>query len=116
MGSDSAVLPLVEALRDEYEEVRIAAAVSLGQLRSAAAVPGLIEALRDAHREVRRAAIKSLGQLPKDQRTAIEMHHLKGVPVAELARQMGRSGAAVTNLLYRGLKRLRELLGEAKES
>jgi RNA polymerase sigma-70 factor, ECF subfamily len=62
---------------------------------------------------VRMAA--ALGQLPKDQRTAVEMHHLKGVPVAELAQQMGRSGAAVTNLLYRGLKRLRELLAEKKE-
>src|SRR3954447_3708624 len=58
---------------------------------------------------------EALGQLPKDQRTAIEMHHLKGVPVVELARQMGRSGAAATNLLYRGLKRLRQLLAEKEE-
>jgi RNA polymerase sigma-70 factor (ECF subfamily) len=57
----------------------------------------------------------ALGQLPEDQRTAVELHHLKGVPVAELAQQMGRSGAAVTNLLYRGLKRLRVLLAEGKE-
>jgi RNA polymerase sigma-70 factor (ECF subfamily) len=58
---------------------------------------------------------EALGQLPEDQRTAVELHHLKGVPVADLARQMGRSGAAVTNLLYRGLKRLRVLLAEGKE-
>jgi RNA polymerase sigma-70 factor (ECF subfamily) len=55
---------------------------------------------------------EALGQLPEDQRTAVELHHLKGMPVAELATQMGRSGAAVTNLLYRGLKRLREQLAE----
>jgi RNA polymerase sigma-70 factor (ECF subfamily) len=58
---------------------------------------------------------EALGQLSEDQRTAVELHHLKGVPVAELARQMGRSGAAVTNLLYRGLKRLRALLAEGTE-
>jgi RNA polymerase sigma-70 factor (ECF subfamily) len=58
---------------------------------------------------------ESLEHLPEDQRTAVELHHLKGVPVAELARQMDRSGAAVTNLLYRGLKRLRGLLAEQKE-
>jgi hypothetical protein len=32
--------------------------------------------------------------------------------VAEVAREMGRSGAAVAGLLRRGLKRLRELLAE----
>jgi RNA polymerase sigma-70 factor (ECF subfamily) len=59
---------------------------------------------------------EALAQLPEDQRTAIELHHLKGVPVAELARQMGRTGAAVTNLLYRGLKRLRGLLAPQEGS
>jgi RNA polymerase sigma-70 factor (ECF subfamily) len=57
----------------------------------------------------------SLARLSEDQRTAVELHHLQGVPVAELARQMGRSGPAVTNLLYRGLKRLRGLLAEKTE-
>ena len=41
----------------------------------------------------------ALARLPEDQRRVVELHHLKGVPVAELARQMGRSGAAVTSLL-----------------
>jgi RNA polymerase sigma-70 factor (ECF subfamily) len=68
----------------------------------------------ERHEQLLRMA-ESLGQLSSDQRTAVELHHLKGVPVAELARQMGRSGAAVTNLLYRGLKRLRELLAKEKE-
>jgi RNA polymerase sigma-70 factor (ECF subfamily) len=55
---------------------------------------------------------EALAQLPEDQRQAVEMHHLKGFSVAELAEQMGRSSASVGALLYRGLKRLRELLGE----
>jgi RNA polymerase sigma-70 factor (ECF subfamily) len=58
---------------------------------------------------------EALARLPADQRTAVELHHFKGMPVAELARQMGRSGAAVTNLLYRGLKGLRELLATAED-
>jgi RNA polymerase sigma-70 factor (ECF subfamily) len=54
----------------------------------------------------------SLGKLPEDQRLAIELHHLKGRTVAEAAEQMGRSKTAVVGLLFRGLKKLRQLLQE----
>ena len=54
----------------------------------------------------------ALGRLPEDQRTAVELHHLRDGPVAEIARQMGRTEAAVAGLLRRGLKRLREPLQE----
>jgi RNA polymerase sigma-70 factor (ECF subfamily) len=53
---------------------------------------------------------EALARLPEDQRRAVEMHHLGGVPVAEVAQVMGRSDGAVGALLVRGLKRLRELL------
>lgn len=55
---------------------------------------------------------EALDQLPDDQRKAVELCHLKGCSVAEVAEQMQRSTAAVGALLFRGLKRLRELLGE----
>lgn len=55
-----------------------------------------------------------LGQLPEDQRRAVELHHLRGLPVAEVSRQMGRSSRAVAGLLLRGLRRLRRLLDEEK--
>jgi RNA polymerase sigma-70 factor (ECF subfamily) len=57
---------------------------------------------------------KSLGLLPDDQRLAIELHHLQGIPLAEVARQLNRSKGAVAALLFRGLKKLREFLQNQK--
>jgi RNA polymerase sigma-70 factor (ECF subfamily) len=54
----------------------------------------------------------ALRQLPEDQRLAIELHHLQGCTVAEAAEQMGRTKMAVVGLLFRGLKKLRQLLQE----
>jgi RNA polymerase sigma-70 factor (ECF subfamily) len=53
--------------------------------------------------------------LPADQQRVVELHHLKGYPVAEVARLMDRSRPAVVGLLFRGLKKLRELLQEKGE-
>jgi RNA polymerase sigma-70 factor (ECF subfamily) len=57
----------------------------------------------------------ALNRLPEDQRQVVELHHLKGLPVAEVAAQMGRTRPAVVGLLFRGLKRLRQLLRERGE-
>ena len=57
----------------------------------------------------------ALTRLPDDQRQVVELHHLKGLPVAEVAAQVGRSRAAVVGLLFRGLKRLRQMLREPGE-
>lgn len=56
----------------------------------------------------------ALTHLPDDQRQAIELHHLQKCPLAEVARQMKRSKGAVAALLFRGLKKLRELLCESR--
>ena len=61
------------------------------------------------HEELRRLA-EALAALPEDQRQAVELHHLRGLPVEEAARELGRSESAVGGLLRRGLKRLRELM------
>lgn len=57
----------------------------------------------------------AMAQLPDDQRRVVELHHLHGLPVAAVAEQIERSRAAVVGLLFRGLKRLRELLGQQEE-
>ena len=70
-----------------------------------------------AYHLVRRPVPASAAQpgLDDDQRRVVELHHLKGLPVAEVAEQMGRTRPAVVGLLYRGLKKLRELLQEREE-
>lgn len=53
---------------------------------------------------------QALSQLPDDQRQVIEMHHLQGSLLADIACIMGRTEPAVAGLLRRGRKKLRELL------
>jgi RNA polymerase sigma-70 factor (ECF subfamily) len=57
----------------------------------------------------------ALTQLPEDQRQVVELHYLKGLTVADVAKQMERSRAAIVGLLFRGLKKLRQLLRDGEE-
>jgi RNA polymerase sigma-70 factor (ECF subfamily) len=52
----------------------------------------------------------AIDQLPDDQRDVIIHHHLLGTPVARIAEELGRTEKAVAGLLYRGKRRLSELL------
>jgi len=56
----------------------------------------------------------ALDVLPADQRAALELHHLMGLGVAEIATQMERTHAGVAGLLRRGLKKLRANLADAE--
>lgn len=50
-------------------------------------------------------------QLPEDYRRVIHWRVIDGEPVAEVARRLNRSEAAVHMLFHRALKQLRELMG-----
>jgi RNA polymerase sigma-70 factor, ECF subfamily len=57
-----------------------------------------------------RGLAEALAQLPEDQRRAVELHHLKGGTLPEVARQMRRSKESVAGLLFRAVQKLRQLL------
>jgi RNA polymerase sigma-70 factor (ECF subfamily) len=53
---------------------------------------------------------RALAALPDSQRRAVELHHLQGLPLAEIAAELGLSKPAVAGLLHRGLQNLRRQL------
>ena len=55
---------------------------------------------------------EALAQLPEDQRTAVELHHLRGLLLADVAKEMGRSKQSVAGLLVRGIRNLRKRIAE----
>jgi RNA polymerase sigma-70 factor (ECF subfamily) len=67
-----------------------------------------------ARHEQMLALARALGRLPEDQRTAVELHHLRDASVAEIAARLGRTEASVAGLLRRGLQNLRTLLQDPK--
>ena len=58
----------------------------------------------------------ALARLKEDQRRVVELHYLKGLSLTEVAGQMARTRPAVAGLLFRGLRKLRELLREHEEN
>ncbi len=59
---------------------------------------------------------RALSSLPQDQRRVVELHYLEGLPLAEIAEQIGRTRPMAVGLLFRGLKRLREILQDSGEA
>lgn len=53
---------------------------------------------------------RALACLPAAQRQAVELHHLREIPLAQIGVRMNRSKGAVAALIFRGTTRLRELL------
>jgi RNA polymerase sigma-70 factor (ECF subfamily) len=66
----------------------------------------------DRDEQLRRLAT-ALAALPDGQREAVELRHLQGWPLTEIAAHLGRSPAAVAGLLHRGLAQLRTVLEES---
>jgi RNA polymerase sigma-70 factor (ECF subfamily) len=67
-----------------------------------------------ARGEQLRQMASALAALPEAQRTAVELRHLHGWPLADIARHLDRTPAAVAGLLHRGLEQLRTLLHESE--
>jgi RNA polymerase sigma-70 factor (ECF subfamily) len=54
---------------------------------------------------------QAVERLPEAQRDAIRMHYLEGMKLGEVAERLSKSTSAVAGLLHRGMKTLREHLG-----
>lgn len=68
------------------------------------------QAVVDAER--REEVAKMLALLPEEQRQVVELRIVQGLAVADTARIMGKSGAAVKMLQQRALKKLKDLFAE----
>lgn len=69
-------------------------------------------AARDEAASAVQTALQSLGE---DNRRAIELLYIQGVPLAEVAKKMGRTQDAIRSLCYRGVKELRIVLGRTSQ-
>jgi RNA polymerase sigma-70 factor (ECF subfamily) len=101
----------VERERSLEQALNASSARIEGWLASEQSTPSQ-RAMRDE--EVSQLAA-ALAQLPDDQRTAVELHHLQGLPLSEVAAQLDRTKGATAALLFRGLKKLRQLLEDGSE-
>jgi RNA polymerase sigma-70 factor (ECF subfamily) len=55
----------------------------------------------------------ALAQLPENQRQAVELRHLRGLPLVEIAEAMQTTKTAVVGLLHRGVERLKAIMKDA---
>jgi len=57
----------------------------------------------------------ALNRLDTRRHRAVYLHHIEGLPLAEIAARMDTTESAVNSLIYNGLRDLRRFLGEAAE-
>ncbi len=90
------------AKRDAEREVDAATQSAIDD-----AVPGLLTPSRDAiGKEELHRLEDALQALPEEQRTAILLQRVVGLPYSEIAAQLGKSEGATRNLVYRGLAKV----------
>ncbi len=102
----------VRAQKRDVKRVKSLDASHAQMPRARDAIPGDVSS--PSQRVMRgEAAIRlarALEALPDDQREAVRLRHLEGLPLADIATRMQRSEVAVAGLMKRGLKKLREQL------
>jgi RNA polymerase sigma-70 factor (ECF subfamily) len=111
-----AVRAFGQARRDAGREQGLEAALQESSARLAgwlAAEQSSPSRKAERHEEAVRLA-DALAALPEDNREALTLHYCQGLPLAEIARRLGRTPAAVAGLLKRGLKQLRGRLKEGE--
>jgi RNA polymerase sigma-70 factor (ECF subfamily) len=99
---------------DLQQSLQTALEESSARLECLLAAPGASPAEEAARGEQLAFLAEALARLPQDQRWAVELHHLQGLTVPEVAQRLGRSVASVSGLLRRGLRELRILLPEGE--
>jgi RNA polymerase sigma-70 factor (ECF subfamily) len=94
--------------RDAALEVYESLSRSSLRLSRFAAADGASPLTHLARRERAMVLAEALNALPEAQRTAVELHHLAGYSLKEVAEAMNRSEASVAGFLRRGLQNLRQ--------
>ena len=104
------------ALRQSKRDIRREHPLSEAVEQSSARLQDMLAAAQSSpsqramrSEDLRRLA-DALRDLPEAQREVIILHHLQGCSLADTARSLARTDAAVAGLLHRGLKKLRELM------
>jgi len=108
----NAVRDLGRAKRDVGREQSLDAALESSSVRIAAwlAAEQSSPSQQAARQEDVAGLADALASLPEPQREALTLRHLQGWSLADVAAELGKSKAAVAELLHRGLEQLRELL------
>jgi RNA polymerase sigma-70 factor, ECF subfamily len=96
--------------QDLPEAVEHASAQLEGMLIAAHSSPSQ----RAVRNEDLRRLADALTRLPAAQHKAIVLHHLHGCSLSETARTMDTTDTAIAGLLYRGLKKLREIMSSGE--
>jgi DNA-binding NarL/FixJ family response regulator len=68
-----------------------------------------------ARHEALAAVAAELEGLPEEQRQALRLRYMEGLPVLEIARRMQRSEGAIQQLCHRALRNLRDRLGASAQ-
>jgi RNA polymerase sigma-70 factor, ECF subfamily len=90
---------------------RIAFRVASAELQRTDRETDMVETSFDPSTNGLPDVMRALRELTPAQRAAVYLHYRVDLPVREVARLMGTSGAAVKVHLMRGRRRLRDLLG-----
>lgn len=102
-----------DAIRDAERWVwRTVFRIAAGELKARARTAPLVTEGVYEMEEPARELVAALRRLSERQRVAVVLHHAAGYPIREVASILGSTPAAVKVHLFRGRRRLREILRE----